>query len=85
MAAAKVLAVTVERVPEGIRARAWSASAVARIWRPLEEDVLASEEALTRWVASLDTRYGTGTPFLLGADTHADAALLDAVKRGMKS
>ena len=39
----KVSAVTVERTPAGIRARAWTASAVARFWKPLEEDLLADE------------------------------------------
>jgi hypothetical protein len=81
----RVVAVTVERLDSGIRARAWGASAVARLWRPLEEDVLASEDALVRWVASLDTRHGPGIPVLVAADTKSDAPLLDAIKRGMKS
>jgi hypothetical protein len=81
----RILAVTVERTAEGIRARAWAASAVARIWRPAEEDLLASEDALVRWVASLDTRHGPGIPVLVAADTRQDAPLLDAIKRGMKT
>ena len=81
----KVEAITVERVPEGIRARAWVASGLARFWQPLEEDVLASEEALTRWVASLDTRHArSGAALLVGSELRADTALMDAIKRGMK-
>ena len=81
----KILAITVERVPGGIRARAWIASGVARFWQPLEEDVLASEDALTRWVASLDTRHArSGAALLVGPELKSDAALMDAIKRGMK-
>ena len=81
----RIQAITVERVPEGIRARAWIASGVARFWQPLEEDVLASEDALTRWVASLDTRHArSGAAVLVGAELRSDTSLMDAIKRGMK-
>ena len=82
--APRLQAITVERVPEGIRARAWVASGVARFWQPLEEDVLASEEALTRWMASIDTRHQPPAAVLVGAELRADTALLNAIKRGMK-
>ena len=81
----KIQAITVERVPEGIRARAWVASGVARFWQPVEEDVLASEDALTRWMASLDTRHArSGAALLVGPELMADTALMNAIKRGMK-
>ena len=81
----KVLAITVERVPGGIRARAWIASGVARFWQPLEEDVLASEDALTRWMASLDTRHPRSpAAILVGTELRGDTALMNAIKRGMK-
>jgi hypothetical protein len=77
-------AITIERVPEGIRARAWVASGVARFWQPLEEDVLASEEALTRWMASVDARHLPRAAVLVGAELRSDTALMNAIKRGMK-
>ena len=81
----KILAITVERVPGGIRARAWIASGVARFWQPVEEDLLASEDALTRWVASLDTRHAGSAPaVLVGMELKSDTKLMDAIKRGMK-
>lgn len=80
----KVEAITVERVPEGIRARAWAASGVARYWQPVEEDVLASEEALTRWVASLDTRHTPRAAVLVAPELKADASLMEAIRRGMR-
>ena len=81
----KIQAITVERVPEGIRARAWIESGLARFWQPVEEDVLKSEEALTRWMASLDTRHvRSGAALLVGPELRADTALMDAIKRGMK-
>jgi hypothetical protein len=81
----KIRAITVERVPQGIRARAWIESGLARFWQPVEEDVLASEDALTRWMASLDTRHArSGAAILVGAELRADTALMDAIKRGMK-
>jgi hypothetical protein len=80
----KVTAVTVERTPAGIRARAWTASAVARYWKPLEEDILADEAALTRWMSSIDTRHGPGTPILVAPELRTDEGLMDAIKRGMK-
>jgi len=82
--APKVQAITIDRVPEGIRARAWVASGVARFWQPLEEDVLASEDALTRWMASIDTRHLPPAAVLVGAELRSDTALLNAIKRGMK-
>jgi hypothetical protein len=82
--APRVQAITVERVAEGIRARAWVASGVARFWQPLEEDVLPSEDALTRWMASLDTRHLPQAAVLVGAELRSDTALLNAIKRGMK-
>ena len=82
--ARKVQAITIERVAEGIRARAWVASGVARFWQPLEEDVLASEEALTRWMASIDTRHLPQAAVLVGAELRSDTALMNALKRGMK-
>ena len=81
----RIQAITVERVPGGIRARAWVASGLARFWQPLEEDVLASEDALMRWMSSLDTRHArSGAALLVGPELMADTALMDAVKRGMK-
>jgi hypothetical protein len=81
----RIQAITVERVPEGIRARAWVASGLARFLQPLEEDVLASEEALTRWMASLDTRHRPPTAaVLVGTELREDTKLMDAIKRGMK-
>jgi hypothetical protein len=80
----KVQAITVERVPEGIRARAWVASGVARFWQPLEEDVLASEEALTRWMSSVDARHLPRAAVLVGSELRSDTALMNAIKRGMK-
>ena len=81
----KIQAITVERVPQGIRARAWIESGLARFWQPVEEDVLATEDALTRWMASLDTRHERSRPALLvGPELRADTALMDAIKRGMK-
>jgi hypothetical protein len=77
-------AITIERVPEGIRARAWVASGVARFWQPVEEDVLASEDALTRWMASIDTRHLPHAAILVGAELRSDTALMNAIKRGMK-
>jgi len=82
--APKVQAITVERVPGGIRARAWVASGVARFWQPLEENVLASEEALTRWMASIDARHLPQAAVLVGAELRSDTALMNAIKRGMK-
>ena len=83
-ASPQVQAITVDRVPEGIRARVWVASAVSRFWQPLEEDVLASEDALTRWMASVDARHPSRPPVLVGAELRADTALMNAIKRGMK-
>jgi hypothetical protein len=81
----KVEAITVERVPEGIRARAWAASGVARYWQPVEESVLSGEDALTRWVASLDTRHAaTRGAVLVSPELKADAPLMEAIRRGMK-
>lgn len=80
----QIQAITIDRVPEGIRARAWVASGVARFWQPLEEDVLASEEALTRWMASLDARRVPRAAILVGAELRGDTALMNAIKRGMK-
>lgn len=83
---AKVQAVTVERTPDGaIRARAWGPSAVSRIWRPVEEEVLADEASLSRWMFSVDQRYGPGSAVLLATDPHEDAPLMDAVKKGMRA
>jgi hypothetical protein len=83
--APRIQAITVERVPGGIRARAWVASAVARFWQPLEEDVLASEDAVTRWMSSLDIRHArSGAALLVGPELMADTRLMDAIKRGMK-
>jgi len=82
--ARKLQAITVERVPDGIRARVWVASGVARFWQPLEEDVLASEEALTRWMASIDARHQPQAAVLAGAELRSDTALMNAIKRGMK-
>lgn len=79
-----IQAITIDRVPEGIRARAWVASGVARFWQPLEEDVLASEDALTRWMASVDTRHVPRAAVLVGAELRGDTALMDAIKLGMK-
>jgi hypothetical protein len=81
----RIQAITVERIAEGIRSRAWIASGVARFWQPLEEDVLASEDALTRWMASLDTRHARSAPaILVGSELRSDIALMNAIKRGMK-
>jgi hypothetical protein len=80
----KVEAITVERVPEGIRARAWAASGVARYWQPVEESVLSGEDALTRWVASLDTRHAARGAVLLSPELKADERLMEAIRRGMK-
>ena len=82
--APKVQAITIDRVREGIRARVWVASGVARFWQPLEEDVLPSEEALTRWMASVDTRHLPHAAVLVGAELRSDTALMNAIKRGMK-
>jgi hypothetical protein len=80
-----IQAITVERLPEGIRARAWVASGLARFLQPLEEDILASEEALTRWMSSLDTRHRPpGAPVLVATELREDTKLMDAIKRGMK-
>ena len=81
----RIEAITVERVPEGIRARAWIASGLARFWQPLEDDILKSEDALTRWMASLDARHERSRAALLvGPELRADTALMDAIKRGMQ-
>ena len=80
----KVTAITVERTPAGIRARAWTASAVARYWKPREEDILADEPALTRWVSSVDQRHGPGAAILVAPELRKDEGLMDAIKRGMK-
>ena len=83
--APQVLAITVERVGGGIRARAWGESGIARFWRTLEEDVLASEDALTRWVSSLDTRHGYAASVLVGNELKADEPLMEAIRRGIES
>jgi hypothetical protein len=80
----KVAAITVERTPAGIRARVWSPSGVARFWKPLEEDVLVDEAALTRWVSSVDSRHGPGAAILVSPELRAEEGLMDALKRGMK-
>jgi hypothetical protein len=80
----KVTAVTVERTAAGIRARAWTPSAVARFWKALEEDVLADEAALTRWMSSVDTRHGPGIAVLVGPELRTDEGLMNAIKRGMQ-
>lgn len=82
--APKVQAITIERVADGIRARAWVASGVARFWQPLEEDLLASEDALTRWMSSVDTRHLPRAAVLVGSELRSDTALMNAIKRGMK-
>lgn len=79
-----VQAVTVERVADGIRVRAWIASGVARYWQPFEEDLLASEDAVTRWLSSLDIRHGPTAAVLAGAELKSDAALMEAIRRGMR-
>jgi hypothetical protein len=83
-AAPRLQAITVERVPQGIRARVWVASAVDRFWQPLEEDLLASEDALTRWMSSIDTRHLPRAAVLVGPELRSDIALMNAIKRGMK-
>jgi hypothetical protein len=81
----RIQAITVERVPGGIRARAWIVSGLARFWQPVEEDVLASEDAVTRWMSSLDTRHaGSAAALLVGPELMADTALMNAIKRGMR-
>lgn len=81
---ARLEAITVERVPGGIRARAWAATGVARYWKPVEEDLLASEDALTRWMASVDMRHAGSGAILIAPELRADEALMEAIKRGMK-
>jgi hypothetical protein len=82
--AAKVQAITVERVGAVIRARAWSVSGVARYWQPLEDETFTTDDALTRWVSSLDTRYGPQAALLVSPELRADVALMNAIKRGMR-
>jgi hypothetical protein len=83
-AAPKVRAITVERVGESIRARAWAESGIARYWQPLEDETFTTGDALTRWMSSLDTRYGPQTALLVSPELRADVALMDAIKRGMR-
>jgi hypothetical protein len=80
----KVQAITVERIAQGIRARAWAVSGVARYWQPLEDETFTSDDALTRWVSSLDTRYGPQAALLVSPELRADVPLMDAIKRGMR-
>ena len=81
----RIQAVTIERVDGGIRARAWIASSLTRFWQPVEEDLLKSEDAVTRWMSSLDTRHaGSASALLVGPELLADKPLMDAIKRGMK-
>jgi hypothetical protein len=82
--AAKVQAITVERVGEAIRARAWAVSGIARYWQPVEDEIFTSHDAVTRWVSSLDTRYGPQAALLVSPELRADVALMDAIKRGMR-
>ena len=83
-AATKVEAITVERLGQGIRARAWSVSGVARYWQPIEDETFTTDDALTRWVSSLDTRYGPQAALLVSPELRADKALMNAIKRGMR-
>jgi hypothetical protein len=46
--------------------------------------VLASEEALTRWMSSVDTRHLPRAAVLVGSELRSDTALMNAIKRGMK-
>jgi hypothetical protein len=82
---AKVQAITVERVGAAIRARAWSVSGIARYWQPLEDETFTTDDALTRWVSSLDTRYGPQAALLVSPELRADVELMNAIKRGMRA
>src|SRR5688500_12617273 len=83
--APRILAITVERVGDRIRARAWAESGIARFWRAVEEDTLASEDALTRWVSSLDTRHGGAASVLVGTEMKSDEPLMEAIRRGIEA
>ena len=85
MTDAKVQAITVERVGGAIRARAWAVSGLARYWQPLEDETFTSGDAVTRWVSSLDTRYGPQAALLVSPELRADEELMNAIKRGMRA
>ncbi len=79
----KVQAITVERTAAGFRARAWAVSGVARYWQAVEDETLLTDDAVTRWVSSLDARYGPQAALLVSPELRADVPLMDAIKRGM--